>query len=138
MTSQAKITNYHYQIMEGQPATLITGINVFDNQGSYIRQAQLSKIIKNLTNMQVSFEQQRQHKNVTDHTIMQTLMENATDQYLTYPDKDLVLDWFIRAYPDEYRKLEGKYSDVSLDKEKKAIIFTNQGQLISAVEGIEL
>lgn len=138
MTYKAKITNYDYQIIEGNPSIVITAINVFDNQGSYIRQAQLSKIISNLTNMQVSFEPQRQHKNATDHTIMQTLMENATDQYLSYPDKDIVLDWFIRAYPDIYRNLEGKYTDVSLDKEKKAIIFTHKGQFISEVEGIEL
>lgn len=91
-----------------------------------------------MTNMQVSFEPQKKHNNVKDHTIMRTLMETATGEYLTFPDKDIVMDWFIRAYPDEYRNLEGKYSDVSLDKEKKGIIFTNQGQLISAVEGIEL
>ena len=138
MTYHAKITNYYYQIIEGHPAIVITAINVFDENGNYIRQAQLSKIINNLTNMQVSFEVLRQQKNATDHTIMGTLMESATGEYLSYPDKDIVLDWFIRAYPDEYRKLEGKYTDVSLEKEKKAIIFTNQGQLISAVEGIEL
>lgn len=138
MTYKAKITNYHYQIIEGKPAIVVTSINVFDDKGNYIRQAQLSKIINNLTNMQVSFQPQRQHKNATDHTIIRTLMETATGEYLTYPDKDIVMDWFIRAYPDEYRNLEGKYSDVSLDKEKKAIIFTNQGQFISAVEGIEL
>lgn len=138
MTYHAKITNYHYQIIEGNPAIVITAINVFDENGNYIRQAQLSKIINNLTNMQVSFEEQRQHNIATNHTIMQTLMETANGEYLTYPDKDIVLDWFIRAYPDQYRKLEGKYSDIAIDKEKKAIIFTNKGQLISAVEGIEL
>lgn len=138
MTYHAKITNYDYQIIQGNPAIVVTSINVFDENGNYIRQAQLSKIINNLTNMQVSFEPQRQHKNATDHTIMRTLMETATGEYLTYPDKDIVLDWFIRAYPDQYRKLDGKYTDVSLDKEKKAIIFTNKGDLISSLEGIEL
>lgn len=138
MTYHAKITNYHYQIIEGKPAIVITSINVFDEKGNYIRKAQLSKIINNLTNMQVSFEPQRQQKNDIDHTIMRTLMESATGEYLSYPDKDIVLDWFIRAYPDEYRKIEGKYTDVCLESKSKRITFVNNGEILLAVDMVDL
>lgn len=138
MTYHAKITNYHYQIIEGKPAIVITLINVFDDKVNYIRQAQLSKIINNLTNMQVSFEHQRQQKNASDQTIIRTLMQTATGEYLTYPDKEIVLDWFIRAYPDEYRKLEGKYTDVCLESKSKRITFVNNGKIVMAIDGVNL
>ena len=91
-----------------------------------------------MTNMQVSFEKQRQHNKATDQTIMRTLMENATGEYLTFPDKDIVLDWFIRAYPDEYRNLEAKYKDVCLESKSKRITFVNNGEIVLAVEGVNL
>ena len=140
MTYYAKITSYDFQIIEGEPAIIIRAINVFDEKGSYIRQAQLNKILTNLQNMTVTFDQYRPilSKAAADTNAMRTLIETATGEYVPELDKQIVLDWFIRAYPEQYRFLEGKYSEVSLDSEKKAIVFSNGSELVYAVEGIEI
>ena len=140
MTYHAKITTYDYAIIEGQPAIIIRNINVFDDKGNYIRQAQLNKILPNLNNMTVTFDQYRPilSKAAADTNAMRTLIETATGEYVPELDKQIVLDWFIRAYPEQYRFLEGKYSEVSLDSEKKAIVFSNGSELVYAVEGIEI
>ena len=137
MTYHAKITSYNYQIVDGQPAIVMRSIKVFNENGDFIRQADLKKITQNLQNMTVTFEDVRKYKTI-NHMSMHTLLNNATGEYLPEVDKEIVLDWFVRSYPDEYRKLQNKFDQISLDKEKKAIIFTMQGNLISAVEGIEL
>jgi hypothetical protein len=140
MTYQAKITTYDYAIIEGEPAIIIRNINVFDDKGNYIRQAQLNKILPNLQNMTVTFDQHRpiRSKAEADTVAMRTLMETATGEYLPDLDKQIVLDWFIRAYPEQYRFLEGKYSDLFLDSHKKGILFSNRSDFFYAVEGIEL
>lgn len=138
MTYNAKITSYNYQIVDGQPAIVMRSINVFNENGDFIRQADLKKITQNLQNMTVTFEENRHYKANINHIAMHTLLNNATGEYLPEVDKEIVLDWFVRSYPDEYRKLQNKFDQISLDKEKKAIIFTMQGNLISAVEGIDL
>lgn len=140
MTYHAKITTYDFAIIEGEPAIIIRNINVFDDKGSYIRQAQLNKILPNLQNMKVTFDQHGtiRSKAAADTVAMRNLMETATGEYLPELDKQIVLDWFIRAYPEQYRFLEGKYSDVSIDREKRAIVFSNRSDFFYAVEGLEI
>ncbi len=140
MIYHAKITTYDYAIIEGEPSIIIKNINVFDDKGNYIRQAQLNKILPNLQNMTVTFDQHRPiiSKAAANTVAIKTLMETSTGEYLPELDKEIVLDWFIRAYPEQYRFLESKYSNLSLDREKKAILFLNGCDFFYAVEGIEL
>jgi hypothetical protein len=138
MTYHAKITSYDFQTIEGEPAIVIRSINVFDDKGNFIRQAQLSKIIHNFTTMNVTFDTYRPQfrKGNTDTLAIRNLIKNAKGDYLPELDKQIVLDWFIRAYPDQYRKLEGKYTDIALDNSKCAILFVKDGALVYAVDGV--
>ena len=141
MPYQANITSYNHFIIDGRPAIVIRQIAVHNDKGEFIRNADLLKIEKNLKNMVVHFGEYREYigKDFKEVKAVRNIMQHAPPgYYLQFPDKDIVLDWFCKCFPKEYRQMEGKYTDVCMDYEKKAVIFVNNGEIVKVFERIEI
>jgi hypothetical protein len=60
MPFQAHITSYNHFIIDGRPAIVIRQIQVHNDKGEFIRNADLLKIERNLRNMTVNFGDYRE------------------------------------------------------------------------------
>lgn len=105
MTYHAKITDYDFDYIRGKRCIAIYEIEVYDDNGNLIRNADLKKIEPNLHGMKVTFAKDRAErtKTPTDITIISNMLNAYQDgQQLTEIDAMVIEEYHKSKIPMEF------------------------------------